>query len=96
MAVQPMALVHMLSLFKRKLGPLDQGDNTAELAAALEYMPLAIVQAAAYISQRAPRCFVQHYLKDYWKSDRKKTSLLNYEGGQLRRDWQAQNSIIIT
>ena len=96
MVVQPMAPVHALSLFEKKLGPLDQGDETAELAAALGYMPLAIVQAAAYISQRAPRCSVQRYLEDYRKSDRKKTSLLNYEGGQLRRDWQAQNSIIIT
>ncbi|KAL2048196.1 hypothetical protein N7G274_000107 [Stereocaulon virgatum] len=91
-----MAPVHALSLFEKKLGPLDQGDDTAELAAALEYMPLAIVQAAAYISQRAPRCSVQRHLEDYRKSDGKKTSLLNYEGGQLRRDWQAQNSIIIT
>ncbi len=95
-AVQPMAAAHALSLFERKLGPLDQGDDTAELVAALEFMPLAIVQAAAYISQRSPRCSVQRYLVDYRKSDRKKTSLLNYEGGQLRRDWEAQNSIIIT
>ena len=94
--VQPMAPVHALSLFEKKLRPLDQGDDTMELAAALEYMPLAIVQAAAYISQRAPRCSVQQYLEDYQKSDREKTSLLNYEGGQLQRDWEAQNSIIIT
>ena len=59
-------------------------------------MPLAIVQAAAFISQKAPRCSVERYLKDFLKSDRKKTSLLNYEGGQLWRDRQAQNSIIIT
>ena len=59
MAVQLMALVHTLSLFEKKLGLLDQGDDTAELAAALDYMPLAIVQAVAYISQRAPRCSVQ-------------------------------------
>ena len=48
--VQPMAPVHALSLFEKKLGPLDQRDDTAELTAALEYIPLAIVQAAAYIS----------------------------------------------
>ena len=95
-AVQPMAPSHALALFKKKLGPLGQGDDTADLAAALEFMPLAIVQAAAYISQRAPRCSVERYLEDFRKSDRKKTSLLNYEGGQLRRDWQAQNSVIIT
>ena len=41
--VQPMVAAHALSLFERKLGPLDQGNDTAELAAALEFMPLAIV-----------------------------------------------------
>ena len=95
-AVQPMAPSHALSLFEKKLGPLSQGEDTAELAAALDFMPLAIVQAAAYISQRAPRCSVQRYLEDFQKSDRKKTYLLNHEAGQLRRDWQAQNSAIIT
>ncbi len=83
-AVQPMASAHALSLFEKKLGPLGQSDNTAELAAALEFMPLAIVQAAAYISQRAPRCFVQRYLEDFRKSDCRRTSLLNYEGGHYR------------
>ena len=95
-AVQPMALAQALALFEKKLGPLGQGDKTAELATALEFMPLAIVQAAAYISQRAPRYSARQYLEDFRKSDRKKTGLLNYEGGQLRRDWQAHNSILIT
>src|SRR5204862_4047757 len=68
-----------------------------ELAAALEYMPLAIVQAVAYISQRAPRFSVRQYLEEFRKSDRKKTNLLNYyDGVHLRRDWEAKNSIIIT
>ena len=76
-----MALSHALALLEKKLGPLGQNDGTADLAAALEFMPLAIVQAAAYISQRAPRCSVKRYLEDFRKSDRKKTSLLNYKGG---------------
>ncbi|KAK0516318.1 hypothetical protein JMJ35_000921 [Cladonia borealis] len=96
MVVQAMTPAQALTLFEKKLGSLGQGDDTAELAAALEFMPLAIVQAAAYVSQRAPRYSVQRYLEDFRKSDRKRTSLLNYEGGQLRRDWEAQNSIIIT
>ena len=54
-AVQPMAAAHALSLIKKKLGPLNQGDNAAELVAVLEFIPLAIAQAAAYISQRSPR-----------------------------------------
>ena len=52
MAMQSMAPVHALSFFERKLGPFDQGDDIAKLAAALEYMPLAIVQAAVHISQK--------------------------------------------
>lgn len=94
--VLPMTSAQALALFEKKLGSLGEGNVTANLAAALDFMPLAIVQAAAYISQRAPRYSVQRYLEDFQKSDGKKTSLLNYEGGQLRRDWEAQNSIIIT
>ena len=94
--VKPMARSHAVTLFKKKLGSLGDGNDIAELAATLEYMPLAIVQSAAYVCQRAPRCSVRQYLEDFRKSDRKKTNLLNYEGGRLRRDWEAKNSIIIT
>jgi len=95
-AIKPMARADALALFERKLGWHDDGDDAIELTAALEFMPLAIVQAAAYISQRAPRYSVQEYLQNFRKSDRKKISLLDYEGGQFRRDWEAKNSIIIT
>ena len=86
-AVQPMAPSHALALLKKKLRSLGEGDELTELAVALDYMPLAIVQAAAYISQRAPRYSVQRYLEDFRKSDRMKTSFLDYGGGPLRRDW---------
>ena len=95
-AVEPMDEAHALELFEKKMGKQDDSKDVVDLATALEFMPLAIVQAAAYISQRAPRCSVQQYLEEFRKSDRKKTSLLNHEGGQLRRDWEAKNSIIIT
>jgi hypothetical protein len=39
---------------------------------------------------------VQLYLEELRKSDRTTTSLLNHEGGHLRRDWEAKNSIIVT
>ncbi|PQE30876.1 hypothetical protein CJF32_00011333 [Rutstroemia sp. NJR-2017a WRK4] len=94
--VEPMDRADALILFENKLRRHDDSDDTAELAEALEFMPLAIVQAATYIFQRAPRYSVRDYLRDFQKSDRKKTSLLNYEGEQLRRDWEAKNSIIIT
>ena len=93
--VEPMDNAHALKLFEKKLGDVDNTDIT-ELATALEFVPLAIVQAAAYISQRSPRYSVRQYLEDFQKRDRKKKSLLNHEGGQLRRDWEAKNSIITT
>ena len=95
-AVEPMNSGDALALFEKKLGKQDDSDEVIELATGLECMPLAIVQAAAYISHKAPRCSVQQYLTDFQKSDRKKTSLLDFQGGQLRRDWNAKTSIIIT
>ena len=95
-AVDPMDEAHALVLFEKKLGVQEDSNDIAELAGALEFMPLAIVQAAAYISERAPRCSVRQYLEQFRKSDRKRMTLLDHEGGQLRRDREAKNSIIIT
>ena len=98
--IQPMNESDALTLFKRKLGNYDDGNadskEATELVDALEFMPLAIVQAAAYISQRAPRCSVQQYLEEFRKNDDRKAALLNYNGGEVRRDWEAKNSIMIT
>ena len=88
--------VQALALFEKKVETHKDNSNIADLAAALEYMPLAIVQTAAYILQRAPRCSVAKYLDEYRKSERKQISLLNRGGGHLRRDWEAKNSILVT
>ncbi|OAG09996.1 uncharacterized protein CC84DRAFT_459150 [Paraphaeosphaeria sporulosa] len=94
--VGPMDEPSALALFEKKLEIQCDSREVVELAAALEYMPLAIVQAAAYISESAPRCSVATYLDEYKKSECKQTSLLNYDKDQLRRDWEAKNSIIVT
>jgi hypothetical protein len=95
--IEPMSKGDALALFERKLeGHVGASGDVAELAAELEFMPLAIVQAAAYISQRAPHCSVRQYLEEFRESDRKRASLLDYEGGQLRRDQDAKNSVIAT
>jgi tetratricopeptide (TPR) repeat protein len=82
----------------KKLGKLVAGQDTAcaALVAALEYMPLAIVQATSYLLQRAQRCSVSQYLEKFRRNDRKRAGLLDFEGGQLRRDPGAKNSIILT
>jgi len=85
---------HALALFEKKLGAWSGGQEVAELVAALEFMPLAIVQAAAYISQQAPLGSVREYLEEHWKNDHNKTSLLSYERVLSRRDWEANSTII--
>jgi tetratricopeptide (TPR) repeat protein len=98
--IKPMDNAAAHALLHKKLG--EKGKNShsnkdiAELAAALDHMPLALVQAAAYIRQRAPRCSVQQYLEEYRQSDSRKTSLLNRGAGHLRRDTAASNAILMT
>ncbi|KAJ3499005.1 hypothetical protein NLG97_g681 [Lecanicillium saksenae] len=95
-AIKPMNEKDSLQLFQKKLGQADNKAYTIELAATLEYMPLAIVQAAAYVVQRRPRYSVRKYLDEFCKSDRKKTNLLSLHGGELRRDIEARNAIFLT
>ncbi|KAJ5540812.1 hypothetical protein N7494_005888 [Penicillium frequentans] len=66
-----------------------------KLVEALEFMPLAIVQAASYITHRSPRCSVSQYLEKIQRSDRDAIRLLNYEASLLYRDWEAKNSILL-
>jgi hypothetical protein len=48
--VEPMGEAPAVALLEKKLGKQNDNRDNAELVAALEFMPLAIVQAAAYIS----------------------------------------------
>lgn len=54
---------HALSLPRKKLGGDCNPEEIMELARELELMPLAMAQAAAYITERAPRCSVQTYVE---------------------------------
>lgn len=94
--IEPMDDTSGKELLRKKLGAEADEDHIAKLARALEFMPLALVQAAAYIRQRAPRCSVQQYLEEFYKNDRKRAGLLDYDGGRLRRDNEAKNSILLT
>lgn len=95
--IDPMSEADALTLLDRKLGEHNDGSRAIELAGAMEFMPLALVQAAAYIRLRALRCSVRQYLEEFHKSDQKSATLLSdFEGGQPRRDFEARNSIIRT
>lgn len=94
--VDPMDKSQASALMETKLGMQANNEDILELIEALEFMPLAIVQAAAYIKCRAPRCSVPQYLETLQKNDHKTARLLNYEAGHRQRDWEAKNSILIT
>ncbi|KAJ4309322.1 hypothetical protein N0V84_011561 [Fusarium piperis] len=85
-----------LQLLQNKLdGDFDR-DAAADLLRALDCIPLAITQAAAYINRRAPRASVKTYLDAFRESDKKKVSLLNRDAGDLRRDETVSNSVVTT
>jgi tetratricopeptide (TPR) repeat protein len=94
--VGPMNPADAFSLLEMKLDGQTDPDAGTELVKTLEYMPLAISQAGAYIRQGAPRTSVKKYLDEFRRSERKKSNLLNYDAGDLRRDPEASNSVIIT
>jgi tetratricopeptide (TPR) repeat protein len=95
-SVEPMDEAQALALFGKKLVAQEDSDDLVELSAALGNLPLAIVQAAAYISRRAPLYTVAKYLEEFRKSERKRTRLLTHGNGQLRRDEGANDSVIVT
>ena len=94
--VHPMDQAHALALLRNKLEGSFEQDDAVALVEALGYMPLAITQAAAYISQRAPRATVSRYLQDLRNGDRDRAKLLDMDIGDSRRDGTASNSIIAT
>jgi tetratricopeptide (TPR) repeat protein len=85
------------TLLRKKLpnDPSDEGDwNT--LIDALECLPLAITQAAAYIAMRSPRMTVAKYLKYFRRSELNQISLLSENRADLRRDPEIPNAVVMT
>ncbi|KAJ4179577.1 hypothetical protein NW767_014589 [Fusarium falciforme] len=83
-------------LLRGKLGLNHDNGSAADLVRVLDYMPLAITQAAAFINRRAPRMSISRYLDEFRRSDKKRANLLNRDAGDLRRDESASNSIVTT
>ncbi|KAK4161920.1 P-loop containing nucleoside triphosphate hydrolase protein [Cladorrhinum sp. PSN259] len=94
--VGPMTQTDALTLLKNKLGSLSDMSVATDLVQALDLIPLAISQAAAYIYARVPRSSPERYLAEFRESERKKSMLLQYDGGDLRRDGGASNTILTT
>jgi tetratricopeptide (TPR) repeat protein len=94
--VSPMEEATAVALLEKKLGNLGAIEDMQKLAAALDHMPLALAQAGAYIKQRGSRYSVGRYLAKLEKSEKSQTSLLTSASKELRRDEEAQDSIILT
>ncbi|KAI1116993.1 P-loop containing nucleoside triphosphate hydrolase protein [Nemania sp. NC0429] len=94
--VGPMDQEHALVLLARKSREGADMDMATQLVEALENIPLAISQAAAYIQRRAPRMSISKYLEEFRRSELERSSLLNYEFSDLRRDESAKNGVITT
>ena len=69
-------------------------DESRILLEALEYLPLAITQAAAFISEN--HITLKKYLEIFRTSDSDMQDLLDQDLGDLRRDSQSHNSVIKT
>lgn len=94
--VGPMIEADALTLLRKKLGLLSNTDLSVDLIKALDYIPLAIIQAAAYIQANYPRSSVANYLAEFRKSDRQRASLLKHHAGDLQRDGAASNAVLTT
>ncbi|KAI2773039.1 hypothetical protein DTO027I6_5073 [Penicillium roqueforti] len=94
--IQPMNAAEALVLMRKKLDDFAETEELVRLVKELEFMPLAIVQAASYITHRAPQCSVLQYLEKLQQGDRQAARLLNHEGKYIDRDWEAKNSILLT
>lgn len=66
--VEPMAKIDAVTLLQKKLEAVrgkNDLENLEDLASVLEDMPLALVQAAAYIHQKGLKYSVQHYVAEF-------------------------------
>lgn len=95
--LQSMTLKESELLLRARLGensPEPNRDTYQELAKELEYTPLALVQAASYMSQNCMT--IATYLQLYRQSDVTKIRLLSEDFEDDVRDCQAKNPIATT
>ncbi|OCK72920.1 HET-domain-containing protein, partial [Lepidopterella palustris CBS 459.81] len=93
-AVEAMSDDEAVQLLGNNLGDKSK-DGAIRLVSTLDCIPLAIVQAAAYINRLGPRMSVTKYLEEL-KTIEKQAHLLYKTAIDLRRDEQASNSVLMT
>ena len=85
-----------LQLLQSRLGSEDNESDARDLVRALDRIPLAISQAAAYIQRRQPRVTLRSYLDEFGKSQKRKKGLLRSDMGDLGRYEGVSNSVLVT
>ncbi|KAM0268252.1 hypothetical protein ACHAQH_010010 [Verticillium albo-atrum] len=85
-----------LQLFRKKLEFEVDERSAIDLVRALNRIPLAVNQAAAYINRRSPRVTAGTYLNEFRKSERRRDSLLRSDKGDLGRHDGVSNSVVVT
>jgi hypothetical protein len=96
--VEPISANDAVALLQTCIQANELSENDAHaLVKALEYIPLAITQAGAYIANCMPRITAQTYLKLFRESKSNQEHLLKYDGAKdLRRDKSIRVPVIIT
>ncbi|OQN98699.1 hypothetical protein B0A48_15365 [Cryoendolithus antarcticus] len=94
--VKQMHNVESILLIKTKLGDKCSDAEATGLANALDHLPLAMAQAAAYIKRRGHRCTVRQYLETLDKSDEAMRKELQRDEADPRRHKEGRNSILLT
>jgi tetratricopeptide (TPR) repeat protein len=92
--VGPMSEDEAEALLKDKLG--HASTDNRRLVVALDCMPLAITQAAAYILEMGLMCSVKQYHEKMERSRTSRTSLLRREVPMPDRDTEASSSVLLT
>ncbi|KAF2019528.1 hypothetical protein BU24DRAFT_365047 [Aaosphaeria arxii CBS 175.79] len=94
--VEPMSEQEAVILLHKRVTGIVSQEDASNLVAAVDYMPLAITQAAVYINENQPRVTVKKYLDALKQGDHIRTKLLEESIYDARRDGQRSNSIIVT
>ncbi|KAH7318086.1 P-loop containing nucleoside triphosphate hydrolase protein [Stachybotrys elegans] len=92
--IQEMEREEGLKLIRKRLPTDTPEDTLITLLEVLEFIPLAITQAVAFITKR--RKTVRQYLEQYQKSDATRTKLLSYEFSDHGRQGSSMESLAKT
>lgn len=94
--ISPLSAYETQQLFQAKLPHCHEWheEDTTELLNTLGYLPLAVTQAAAFISENS--MLVSEYIEILRASKSDLTELLDEDLHDSRRDWMAQNSVVRT